>query len=113
MESQHVIVYVTAGSREEADKLSRGLVEEKLAFCVTALPSVRSTYYWEGRLCEDEEVLLIIKTRASRFDALETWVRQNHSYDVPEVIALPIVKGSHAYLKCIDDWVTPLRGEET
>ena len=112
MESQHVIVYVTAGSREEADKLSRGLVEEKLAFCVTALASVKSTYYWEGKLCEDEEILLIIKTRTSRFDALETWVRKNHSYDVPEVIALPIVKGSHAYLKCIDDWVTPLRGEE-
>lgn len=113
MESQHVIVYVTAGSTEEADKLSRGLVEEKLAFCVTTLPSVKSTYYWEGKLCEDEEILLIIKTRSSKFDALETWVLKNHSYDVPEVIAISIVKGSHAYLKSIDDWVTdPLRGEK-
>jgi periplasmic divalent cation tolerance protein len=106
MESQHVVVFVTAGSREEADKLSRGLVEEKLAFCVNALPAIQSTYYWEGKLCEDEEILLIIKTRASKFDALETWVRKNHSYDVPEVIALPIVKGSQPYLKSIDDWVS-------
>jgi len=106
MESQHIVVFVTAGSKEEAGKLSRGLVEEKLAFCVNALPSVKSTYYWEGKLCEDEEILLIIKTRSSKFDALETWVRKNHSYDVPEVIALPIVKGSQPYLKSIDDWVS-------
>lgn len=105
MESQHIVVYVTAGSKEEADKLSRGLVEEKLAFCVNALSGIKSTYYWEGKLCEDEEILLIIKTRSSKFDALETWVRKNHSYDVPEVIALPIVKGSSPYLKSIDDWV--------
>ena len=106
MESQHIVVFVTAGSREEADKLSRGLVEEKLAFCVNALPSIKSTYYWEGKLCVDEETLLIIKTRSGKFDALETWVRKNHSYDVPEVIALPIVKGSQPYLKSIDDWVS-------
>ena len=107
MEAQHIVVYVTAGSQEEADKLSRGLVEEKLAFCVNAIPEVKSTYYWEGKFCEDEEILLIIKTRSSKFAALETWVRKNHSYDVPEVIALPIVKGSQPYLKSIDDWVSP------
>lgn len=113
MESQHIVVFVTAGSIEEADKLSRGLVEEKLAFCVNALPSIKSTYYWDGKLCEDEEILLIIKSRSSKFDALESWVRKNHSYDVPEVIALPIVKGSQPYLKSIDDWVAPPHGEKT
>ncbi|MEE9259174.1 MAG: divalent-cation tolerance protein CutA [Nitrospinaceae bacterium] len=102
---QHIVVYITAGSAEEAEKLSRGLVEEKLAFCVNAVPSVKSTYYWEGKLCVDEEILLIVKTRTEKFDALEKWVRDNHSYDVPEVIALPIVKGSKPYLKSIDDWV--------
>ena len=107
MEAQHIVVYVTASSQEEADKLSRGLVEEKLAFCVNALPRVKSTYYWEGKLCEDEEILLIIKTRSSKFDALEVWIHKNHSYDIPEVIALPIIKGSQPYLKSIDDWVTP------
>lgn len=106
MESQHIVVFVTAGSTEEAEKLSRGLVGEKLAFCVNALPAVKSTYYWEDKLCVDEEILLIIKTRSDRFDALENWVRKNHSYSVPEVVALPIVKGSKPYLKCIDDWVS-------
>ena len=105
MEQQHVVVFVTAGSKEEADKLSRGLVEEKLAFCVNAIPSIQSTYYWEDKLCVDEEILLIVKTRSEKFDALETWVRENHSYDVPEIIALPIVAGSQPYLKSIDDWV--------
>ncbi|MFQ5450002.1 MAG: divalent-cation tolerance protein CutA [Nitrospinaceae bacterium] len=104
---QHIVVYITAGSGEEAGKLSRGLVEEKLAFCVNAVPSVQSTYYWEGKLCVEEEILLIVKTRNEKFEALETWVRKNHSYSVPEVIALPIVKGSAPYLKCIDNWVSP------
>jgi periplasmic divalent cation tolerance protein len=106
MEPQHVIVFATAGSKEEANKLSRGLVEEKLAFCVNALPSVQSTYYWEDKLCVDEEILLIIKTRSEKYQALEAWVRKNHSYSVPEVVAIPVVKGSEPYLKCIDDWVS-------
>lgn len=105
MENQHIVVFITAGSVEEADKLSRGLVEAKLAFCVNAVPSVKSTYYWEGKICVDEEVMLVVKTRATRFEDLESWVRKNHSYTVPEVIALPLVKGSQPYLKSIDDWV--------
>ena len=102
---QHIVVLITAASPDEADKLSRGLVEEKLAFCVNSVPAVKSTYFWEGKLCVDEECLLIIKTRASRFPALEKWVLENHGYDVPEVIALPVVKGSEPYLKAIDGWV--------
>ena len=103
--AQHIVVFITAGSREEADKISKGLVEEKLAFCVNSVPGIKSTYFWEGKLCVDEEFLLIAKTRDSRFEDLEKWVRENHSYDVPEVIALPILKGSEPYLKAIDDWV--------
>lgn len=106
MEPQHIVVFVTAGSEKEAEKLSRGLVEAKLAFCVNALPGVKSTYYWEDKLCVDEEILLIIKTRSEKFEALEIWVRKNHSYAVPEVVAIPIVKGSKPYLKSIDDWVS-------
>lgn len=104
--AQHIVVFIAAGSREEADKISKGLVEEKLAFCVNSLPGIKSTYFWEGKLCEDEEYLLIVKTRDSRFEDLEKWVRENHSYDVPEVIALPIIKGSEPYLKSVDDWVS-------
>ena len=106
MEPQHIVVFVTAGSQEEAEKLSRGLVEAKLAFCVNALPGVKSTYYWEDQLCVDEKILLIIKTRSEKFEMLDTWVRKNHSYSVPEVVAIPIVKGSAPYLKSIDDWVS-------
>lgn len=103
--SEHIVVFITAGSAEEADKLSRGLVEEKLAFCVNSVPSIKSTYYWEGKINVDQEILLIVKTRGDRFEALEQWVRKNHGYSVPEVIALPIVKGSEPYLKGIDGWV--------
>ena len=100
----HIVVFTTAGSKEEANKLSRGLVEEKLAYCVNTVPSIQSTYFWEGKLCVDEELLLVIKTQESKFTAVESWVRKNHSYEIPELIPLPIVKGSADYLKCIDDW---------
>ncbi len=105
--SHHIVVLITAGSADEAARLSRGLVEERLAFCVNAIPGIRSTYFWDGKLCEDEEVQLVAKSRADRFEKLAAWVKANHSYDVPEVIALPIASGSADYLKCIDDWLGP------
>ena len=101
----HIVVFTTTGSKEEASKLSRGLVEERLAYCVNTVPSIQSTYFWENKLCVDEELLLVIKTQKVKFSALELWIRENHSYDVPELIALPILKASVDYLKCIDDWV--------
>ncbi len=103
--NEHCIIYITAGSKEEADKLSRGLVEEKLAFCVNTVPGIQSTYQWEGKIHVDDEILLIIKTRQDRYEALEQWVKQNHSYDVPEIISLPIQKGLPEYVQAIDDWV--------
>lgn len=103
--SEHCILFITAGSKEEAEKLSLGLVENKLAFCVNTLPGVQSTYHWEGKIHVDEEFQLIVKTRKDRYDALETWVKNNHSYEVPEIIALPIEQGLPAYLSAIDDWV--------
>ena len=103
--NEHCIIYITAGSKEEADKLSRGLVEEKLAFCVNAVPGIQSTYQWEGKIHVDDEILLIVKTRQDRYETLEQWVKQNHSYDVPEIISLPIQKGLPEYLQAIDDWV--------
>ena len=103
--NEHCIIYITAGSKEEADKLSRGLVKEKLAFCVNTVPGIQSTYQWEGKIHVDDEILLIVKTRQDRYEALEQWVKQNHSYDVPEIISLPIQKGLPEYLLAIDDWV--------
>jgi periplasmic divalent cation tolerance protein len=101
----YIVVLITAGSQEEAAKLSRGLVENKLAYCVNTVPGIQSTYFWEGKIHTDPEILLIAKTRAERFTALEDWVQKNHSYSVPEIIALPIAQGSHAYLKAVDDWL--------
>ena len=109
--SEHYVLFITTGLKEEADKISRGLVEDKLAFCVNAIPGIQSTYYWEGKIHVDEEFLLIVKTRKDRYDALETWVKINHSYEVPEIIALPIERGLPAYLSGIDDWVTKKGGE--
>ena len=103
--SEHCVIFITAGSKEEAEKISRGLVENKLAFCVSTLPKVQSTYYWEDKIHVDKEFLLIVKTRQDQYEALETWVKNNHSYKVPEIIALPIEQGLPAYLNGIDDWV--------
>ena len=103
---EHCVIFITAGSKEEADKLSRGMIEKKLAFCVNTVPGIQSTYHWKGKLHIDDEILLIAKTRQQKYGALENWVKQNHSYDVPEIISLPIQKGLPEYLKAIDDWVT-------
>ena len=103
--SEHCVIFITAGSKEEAEKISRGLVESKLAFCVSTLPKVQSTYYWEDKIHVDKEFLLIVKTRQDQYEALETWVKNNHSYEVPEIIAIPIEQGLPAYLNGIDDWV--------
>ena len=103
--SDHCVIFITAGSKKEAEKISRGLVEDKLAFCVNAIPGVQSTYFWEGKLNVDEEYLLIVKTKKDRYAALETWVKINHSYKVPEIISLPIEQGLPAYLSGIDNWV--------
>ena len=104
--NEHCVIYITAGSKEEAENLSRGLVEEKLAFCVNTVPGIQSTYNWKGKVRVDNEILLIVKTRQDRYEALEQWVKQNHSYDVPEIVSLPIQKGLPEYLQAIDDWVT-------
>ena len=103
--SEHCVILITVGSKVEGDKMSRELVESKLAFCVSTIPKIQSTYYWEDKIHVDEEFLLIIKTRKDQYEALETWVKKNHSYEVPEIIALPIEQGLSSYLNGIDDWV--------
>ena len=102
---EYIVVYITAESRKEADTLSHGLVENRLAYCVNVVPGITSYYYWDDKMCVDEEFLLVVKSRRNRFEALEQWVTENHSYDVPEIIALPLVAGSKPYLQSIDDWI--------
>lgn len=96
-----VFVYMTAGSLEEAERIGRALVEERLAACVNILPGMVSVYRWQGAVERAEEVVLIAKTRRSGFDALAERVRALHSYDVPCIVELPLGRGDAPYL----DWI--------
>ena len=100
---EFVIVYVTAGSPAEGERLARALVDERLAACVNRIATVQSVYRWEGKLEQSEEQLLIIKTQKRLFAALEKRVRELHSYSVPEIVALPIIEGSQDYLRWLGD----------
>lgn len=103
---EFIVVYVTAGSAEEGERLARSLVEERLAACVNRVKSVLSVYRWEGKIEQSEEELLIIKTSRELFPALEKRVRELHSYSVPEVIALPVIDGSQGYLRWLREQVS-------
>ncbi len=103
---QALVVLVTASSVDEARQIARGLLESRLAACVNVVP-VESLFRWEGAIQHEAEALMIIKTRAGAFDRLVQAIKAAHSYDVPEIIALPIAAGSAEYLKWIDDEVTP------
>ena len=93
-----VVVLVTAGSAEEGRRIGRAIVDERLAACVNVVGPIRSIYRWEGAVEEADEHLLVIKARAADVPALTARVRVLHSYDVPEVVALPLTGGSEPYL---------------
>jgi periplasmic divalent cation tolerance protein len=95
------VVLVTAPDAETAAAIGRTLVEEQLIACANLVPGIRSIYRWEGKIADEPEVLLVLKTRASRCAAVAARVKALHPYALPEVVALPVVDGSEAYL----DWV--------
>lgn len=97
------IILSTTPNMEVAERLAEGLVRERLAACVNIVPQVRSIYFWEGEVHRDEELLLFIKSRSERRDALFAYLAEHHPYDVPEVIALPITAGSASYLRFIEN----------
>lgn len=94
-----IVVYITASGEEEAAKIARILVEERLAACVNILKDARSIYRWQGKIEDEKESLMIIKTRKELFDPLVKRVKEVHSYTVPEIISLPIIEGSEDYMK--------------
>ena len=92
------VVLVTAGNEEEAAKIGRTLVEEKLAACANIVPRIRSIYRWKGEVHDEAESLLLIKTPTALFPALQARVRELHSYEVPEITAFPLANGLPEYL---------------
>ena len=97
-----IVVLNTCDSQEQAAKLARHLVETRLAACVTIVPGARSVYRWKDAIEETQEWLLVIKSRRDLFPALREEIAKLHSYEVPELLALPVVEGSEGYLAWLD-----------
>ena|SRR5579864_5204293 len=100
------IVLSTAGSEDEARKIALHLVEQHLAACVNVVPRIESIYRWQGKMESSREWLLLIKTTAEKFPGVRDAIRELHSYELPECIAISIEEGSAAYLEWIDESLT-------
>ena len=96
-----LIVMVTAANQVEAERIAEQVVRSRQAACATTIPTVHSTYWWEGNLMNDQESIILMKTTADKFQALQETIQKIHSYKVPEIIAIPVSKGSPQYL----EWV--------
>ncbi|HEX8846271.1 MAG TPA: divalent-cation tolerance protein CutA [Pyrinomonadaceae bacterium] len=105
--AEAILVLMTAGSREEAVRLADILVIARLAACVQILPEMESVYHWKGNVERSAEILLLAKTTRANFVALEAAVKALHSYETPEIIALPITEGSAHYLEWLTSNVIP------
>ena len=101
MATKYRIVLVTVPSRKEGLKITQGLVHKKLAACVNFVPGIESFYWWKGKVHRSSEILLLIKTHQNLVNNIITFVRDNHSYEVCEVVSLPIMEGNKAYLNWI------------
>ncbi len=100
---KYIVIYITCANTEEAEKISSSLIEKKLIACANLVPGIQSLFRWEGEVCKESEILLILKTTDEKFEPILNEVKKLHSYDTPEVIALPIINGSEDYLKWISD----------
>ena len=100
-----IMIYITASHIEEAEEISKALVTEKLVACTNILPNMRSAYIWEGEYTESEEIILLAKTTADKFDAVEARVKEIHSYDCPCIISLSIDQGHTPYLEWLQNSV--------
>jgi periplasmic divalent cation tolerance protein len=105
MGEKAVLILVTAGARNDAERIGEGLVVEHLAACCNVIPTVASFYYWEGQLQRDHEALLLIKTLESLAPKVEEYVRTHHTYELPEILQVPIEGGSSAYLSWLEEQV--------
>ena len=101
-EQSKIVILITTGSEEEAHRIADQLLNQRKAACVNIMPRVDSLFWWQGKLDSAQESLLVIKTKASKLKEITELVKRVHSYEVPEVIALPIVGGNEDYLKWLD-----------
>jgi periplasmic divalent cation tolerance protein len=109
---QAIVVFMTAPNREEAARLADMLVGSRLAACVQILPEMESVYRWQGKVERESEILLLAKSTTERFEELERQVRAIHSYETPEILAIPATAVSGAYLKWIDESLYRDRAED-
>lgn len=107
-----IVVFITAPTADEASRLADALVEARLAACVQTLPEMQSVYRWQGKIERQKEVLIIVKTIASKFESLERTVREIHSYETPEIVAFPLTAGSNSYLQWLNESVGADSGTE-
>jgi periplasmic divalent cation tolerance protein len=103
VDPESLIVLCTCPDEATAERVAGALVEERLAACVNAIAGVSSTYRWQGKVERDREVLLLIKTTDSAYDRIEDRIRELHPYELPETVAVPIVRGSRAYLRWLQE----------
>jgi periplasmic divalent cation tolerance protein len=103
---EYIAVWVTAAKVEDAEMIARALLDQRLAACCNIMNGVRSLYRWEGKIVDEPEVLVVIKSRAELFEKIKGTVTAMHGYTVPEIIAFPVVNGSEPYLRWIDAGVT-------
>ena len=102
MKSNHIVILVTAKDKKQAQQIARGLLEAKLIACANIVGGVESLFWWQGKIDRSKEVLVILKTKKSLFKKVAAKVKALHSYQTPEVIALPIVDGREDYLSWIE-----------
>jgi len=102
MEYKHIVVFITVDSQETAQKIIDKLLTERKTVCINIIPKVESYFWWQGKIENANELLLIVKTRAILLEELIALVKQNHPHSVPEIIALPIIGGNEAYLKWVE-----------
>jgi len=98
----YIVVFVTCKSVNEAEKIAEALLSKRLAACINILPQIKSFYWWKGKIEESQETLLIIKSKTSLLNKLVNEVKLTHSYETPEIIALPIIGGDNNYIKWLN-----------
>jgi len=103
MKANFLIIFCTVPDKETAQNIACHLVEEKKAACCNIIPAIKSVYFWENQLQQDEEQLLIIKTREDRFHSLQKRIMELHPYSIPEIIAIPIIHSNQEYLNWVNE----------